>query len=86
MLRGNSSLAVGATIYEVSSVCTQARSWDELPDNAQKYVQRVQQLIGVECRWIGVGPGRDAIVVQPSPSASQNGSQSRTQQAMATVS
>ena len=67
-------------------MCVQARSWGELPENAQKYVQRVQQLIGVECRWIGVGPGRDAIVVQPSSAVSLNGSQRRTQQAMATVS
>lgn len=55
----------------------QARSWDQLPENARKYVQRVQELIGVECRWIGVGPGRDAIVLQPPTPLSQNGSQSR---------
>lgn len=61
---------------------SKARSWDELPENAQKYVKRVQELLGVECRWIGVGPGRDAIVVQPaSPGLSQNGSQPLDKQA-----
>eukprot|EP00878_Enallax_costatus_P011072 GHUV01011564.1.p1 GENE.GHUV01011564.1~~GHUV01011564.1.p1 ORF type:complete len:404 (+),score=52.91 GHUV01011564.1:45-1256(+) len=39
-----------------------ARSWADLPPNAQRYVERVEQLVGVPIRWIGVGPGRDAIV------------------------
>jgi adenylosuccinate synthase len=50
------------------------RAWDDLPENARKYVERVQELIGVECRWIGVGPGRDAIVIKPPSDASRNGS------------
>ncbi|CAL8468716.1 g8256 [Coccomyxa elongata] len=44
---------------------SQVRTWEELPENARKYVARVEQLIGVKIEWIGVGPGRDAIVVQP---------------------
>ena len=44
----------------------QVRDWADLPENAKKYVQRIQELVGIECRWIGVGPGRDALVVQPS--------------------
>jgi adenylosuccinate synthase len=43
----------------------QARRWEELPGNAKKYIARIQELIGVKIEWIGVGPGRDAIVVQP---------------------
>lgn len=42
----------------------QARRWEELPENAKKYIARIQELLGVKIEWIGVGPGRDAIVVQ----------------------
>jgi adenylosuccinate synthase len=37
------------------SKCT---TFEELPENAQKYVLRVQELLGVPIRWIGVGPNR----------------------------
>jgi hypothetical protein len=30
----------------------------------QAYVQRCEELLGVPIVWIGVGPGRDAIVVK----------------------
>lgn len=43
-----------------------ARSWDDLPPNAQKYIRRIEELVGVPCTWIGVGPGREAMVVQDS--------------------
>ncbi len=39
-----------------------ARTWAQLPPAAQEYVVRVEQLAGVPIKWIGVGPGRDAIV------------------------
>mmetsp|Transcript_33305 Transcript_33305/g.78984 ORF Transcript_33305/g.78984 Transcript_33305/m.78984 type:complete len:505 (+) Transcript_33305:84-1598(+) len=42
-----------------------ARTWEELPENARRYVERVDELTGVKTVWIGVGPGRDAIVIQP---------------------
>ena len=41
------------------STCTK---FDELPPNAQKYVLRVQDLLGVPIRWIGVGPNRLDVV------------------------
>lgn len=44
---------------------SKVRTWDELPENAIKYIARIEELVGVKCKWIGVGPGRDAIVVQP---------------------
>jgi len=43
-----------------------ARTWDDLPENAQKYIRRIEELVGVQCTWIGVGPGREAMVVQDS--------------------
>lgn len=66
-----------ATIEELESVEVQyetlpgwqsdisgARSWGELPLAAQAYVQRCEDLLGVPIKWIGVGPGRDAIVIK----------------------
>jgi len=42
------------------------RDWNDMPENAKNYVKRVEELSGgVECRFIGVGPGRDAIVIKP---------------------
>ena len=37
---------------------SKCKSFEELPENAQKYVLRVQELLGVPVRWIGVGPNR----------------------------
>jgi adenylosuccinate synthase len=42
-----------------------ARVWDELPKKCQEYVMKIEELCGVECRYLGVGPGRDAIVIKP---------------------
>jgi adenylosuccinate synthase len=42
-----------------------ARSWEELPAAARHYIVRMEALVGVECRYIGVGPGRDAIIIKP---------------------
>ncbi len=38
------------------------RSFEELPVNAQRYVLRLEELIGARVSAIGVGPGRDAII------------------------
>lgn len=37
---------------------SKCEKFEDLPANAQKYVLRVQELLGVPVRWIGVGPGR----------------------------
>jgi len=44
---------------------SKVRRWEDLPQAARDYVQRIEDLIGVYCKWIGVGPGRDAIVNKP---------------------
>ena len=36
--------------------------FEDLPINCQKYVLRVQELVGVPIRWIGVGPNRLDII------------------------
>ena len=34
------------------------RKFEDLPKNAQNYVNRIEQLVGVPVSWIGVGAGR----------------------------
>jgi len=41
---------------------SKAKNFEDLPINAQKYVLRVQELLGVPIRWIGVGPNRLEVV------------------------
>jgi adenylosuccinate synthase len=38
------------------------RTFEELPEAAQRYVLRVEELIGARVAVIGVGPGRDEII------------------------
>lgn len=39
-----------------------ARSFEELPENCQKYVGFIEGFLGVSIEWIGVGPGRESMV------------------------
>ena len=39
-----------------------ARSFDDLPANAQNYVKMIEDAAGVPVKWIGVGPERDATI------------------------
>ena len=41
---------------------SQARSFEELPLNAQNYVKMIEEASGVPVKWIGVGPERDATI------------------------
>jgi adenylosuccinate synthase len=40
----------------------ECREYDSLPVNARKYVERVEEVLGVKVEWIGVGAARDAMV------------------------
>eukprot|EP00162_Nutomonas_longa_P010003 comp19637_c0_seq1/m.37603 comp19637_c0_seq1/g.37603 ORF comp19637_c0_seq1/g.37603 comp19637_c0_seq1/m.37603 type:complete len:423 (-) comp19637_c0_seq1:553-1821(-) len=40
------------------------RKFSDLPVNAQKYVERIEQLTGVKAKWIGVGAARDAMIIR----------------------
>jgi len=44
-----------------------ARSFGELPANAQRYLNRVHELCGVRLSMIGVGAARDATIVLENP-------------------
>jgi adenylosuccinate synthase len=39
-----------------------ARSWDELPAEARRYLERIEELVGVPIRRVSVGQGRDQIL------------------------
>jgi len=39
-----------------------ARSFEELPANAQNYVKVIEDAAGIPVKWIGVGPERDATI------------------------
>lgn len=41
------------------SECT---DYDQLPANARAYLDRISELIGVPCSWIGVGPSRHSML------------------------
>jgi len=41
---------------------TSARSFDDLPVNAQAYVKAVEEMSGAQISAIGVGPGRDEVI------------------------
>lgn len=55
-------------VYEVlpgwKEDITGCRTFDELPDNARRYVEFVEQQIGARVSVIGVGPGRDEVIVR----------------------
>ncbi|TYR19517.1 adenylosuccinate synthase [Corynebacterium urealyticum] len=42
---------------------TGCRSFEELPEKAQDYVKRLEELSGCRMSYIGVGPGRDQTIV-----------------------
>jgi adenylosuccinate synthase len=41
---------------------SRVRKFEDLPDNAQKYVLRIEELLGVHIRWIGVGADREDMI------------------------
>jgi len=43
---------------DISSV----RNYGDLPVAAQNYVERIEELVGIPVHYIGVGPGRDALI------------------------
>jgi adenylosuccinate synthase len=57
----------GATpIYEVlpgwGCDISEVRAYADLPAAAKRYVQRVEELVGVPVRWLSVGPSRAAKI------------------------
>ena len=42
---------------------TKCREWDELPLNAQKYINRLSELVDVKVGMVSVGAWRDQSIV-----------------------
>ena len=42
---------------------SKCRTLDDLPDNARRYVERIEELAGARVSVVGVGPGRDENVL-----------------------
>jgi adenylosuccinate synthase len=43
---------------------TGIRQFADLPSEAQAYVEKVEELVGVQVGWIGVGPEREAVITR----------------------
>ena len=43
---------------------SEARSWEDLPKAAQKYVEFIEQQIGCRIGYVSVGPERDSIIIR----------------------
>jgi adenylosuccinate synthase len=41
---------------------TGCRSWNDLPEKAQAYLMRIQELLGVPLAYVSVGPGREQTI------------------------
>ena len=41
---------------------SKCKSFEELPANCQAYVVRVQEMLNIPIRWVGVGPGRSDLI------------------------
>ncbi|OQR82514.1 adenylosuccinate synthetase [Achlya hypogyna] len=46
---------------------SKCRTFEDLPVNAQKYVLRVEELLGTHIKWIGVGQDRLDVIERPRP-------------------
>lgn len=42
---------------------SKCKSFDELPENAKKYVRRIEELINCKVKYLGTGPSREDIIV-----------------------
>jgi len=64
-------LARAEPVYETlpgwNEDLSQARRWEDLPDAARRYVERIETLVDVPVELISVGPGRDATIARSDP-------------------
>ena len=43
---------------------TGVKTFEELPPNARKYVEFVEEKVGVRIQWIGTGPKREDMIMR----------------------
>uniref|UniRef100_A0A5K3G3D3 Adenylosuccinate synthetase n=1 Tax=Mesocestoides corti TaxID=53468 RepID=A0A5K3G3D3_MESCO len=41
------------------------RKYDDLPEKARSYIEKIEHLCEVRVRWIGVGPDREDTITKP---------------------
>jgi adenylosuccinate synthase len=41
---------------------SKCRKFNDLPEEAQKYIERIENYLEIPVKWIGVGAKRDAII------------------------
>mgnify|MGYP000120845509 CR=1 FL=1 len=46
-----------------NSDTTKARSWEELPENAKAYLNRLSELVGAKISYVGNGPDREQTII-----------------------
>ena len=63
---GSAQLEGYLPVYEElpgwSEDLSMARTWQDLPYNAQRYIERIAEICGVPVKWVSVGPERDQVV------------------------
>ncbi len=64
-------------VYEVLDGWTEdignVRTFEELPANTRRYVQRVEEMSGVEVILVSVGPGRNETIIKKRPFSMSRG-------------
>ena len=43
---------------------SKVRKFEDLPINAQNYILKIEELLGIPMRWVGVGPDRDSMILR----------------------
>ena len=43
---------------------SRCRTWEELPENARKYVEFIEKRIGAPIKYVSVGPERESIIIR----------------------
>lgn len=62
------TLAECRPVYEVmegwKADTTNARTYEDLPENARRYIKRIEELVGVKISIVAVGPGRSQTITR----------------------
>lgn len=43
---------------------TGAKTFEDLPENARKYILFIEEFIGLKVKYIGTGPGRESMIIR----------------------
>jgi adenylosuccinate synthase len=43
---------------------TKIRRIEDLPENAKKYIQTIEELVGTTIAYVGVGPNREDLAIR----------------------